>query len=84
MEPKKEGPLSRRELLYFLGGVAGANALGLGAWLTLEALAPEANADEYHKSVCRYCAPKWKWGWKWGRNGEMGTWRNGAKWGHTY
>jgi nitrate reductase NapA len=55
MEPKQEGRLGRRELLYFLAGLGGANALGLGAWLTLEALAPRGNADEYHKSVCRYC-----------------------------
>lgn len=55
MGPKEEGSPSRRELLYFLGGLAGANALGLGAWLTLEALVPKGNADAYHKSVCRYC-----------------------------
>jgi nitrate reductase NapA len=55
MEPRDEEGVSRRELLYFLGGVAGANAIGLGTWLTLEALVPRGNADEYHKSVCRYC-----------------------------
>src|SRR6516225_9545946 len=55
MEPKEEGGLGRREVLYFLGGLGAANAIGLGTWLTLEALVPKGNADEYHKSVCRYC-----------------------------
>jgi nitrate reductase NapA len=38
-----------------LAGLGGVNALGLGGWLPLEALAPKGRADEYHKSVCRYC-----------------------------
>jgi nitrate reductase NapA len=55
METKEDVGLGRRELLYFLGGLGAANAIGLGTWLTLEALVPKGNADEYHKSVCRYC-----------------------------
>src|SRR6516165_438618 len=55
MEPKEEEGPGRREFLYFLGGLGAANANGLGTWLTLEALVPKGNADEYHKSVCRYC-----------------------------
>src|SRR6516225_7516370 len=55
MEPLEDVGLGRREFLYFLGGLGAANAIGLGSWLTLEALVPRGNADEYHKSVCRYC-----------------------------
>jgi anaerobic selenocysteine-containing dehydrogenase len=55
MEPKDDVGPGRREFLYFLGGLGAANAIGLGTWLTLEALVPKGNADEYHKSVCRYC-----------------------------
>lgn len=55
MAANEEEDLSRRKFLYFLGGLGGANALGLSTWPTLEALVPKGNADEYHKSVCRYC-----------------------------
>ena len=55
MEPREEEGLGRREFVYFLGGLGAANATGLGTWLTLEALVPKGNADEYHNSVCRYC-----------------------------
>jgi len=55
MDPKEETGPGRREFLYFLGGLGAANAIGLGTWLTLEALVPKGHADEYHKSVCRYC-----------------------------
>src|SRR6516164_8510167 len=55
MEPKDDVGPGRREFLYLLGGLGAANAIGLGSWVTLEALVPKGNADEYHKSVCRYC-----------------------------
>ena len=48
-------PLDRRDLLKILAGVGAANALGVGAWLGLEALVDKGRADVYHKSVCRYC-----------------------------
>jgi nitrate reductase NapA len=48
-------PVDRRDLLRILAGVGAANALGVGAWLGLEALVGQGRADVYHKSVCRYC-----------------------------
>jgi nitrate reductase NapA len=48
-------PLDRRDLLKILAGVGAANAMGVGAWLGLEALVGPGRADAYHKSVCRYC-----------------------------
>ncbi len=45
----------RRDLLRLLGGVAAANGLGAAGWGAVEWLVPPANADTWHKSVCRFC-----------------------------
>src|SRR6478735_4211650 len=50
-----EAGTSRRDLLRIMGGVAAANALGLGAWGALELFLPERAAASWHKSVCRFC-----------------------------
>lgn len=54
-EEKVEKGLSRRDVLRILGGVAIANGLGAGTWGVLEMMVPAANADTWHKSICRYC-----------------------------
>lgn len=46
---------SRRDLLRIVGGVAAANAIGLGAWGGLEFFLPQRAAADWHKSVCRFC-----------------------------
>jgi len=50
-----EPSIDRRDLMRLLAGVAGANALGVGAWAALEALLPKGNADTWTKAVCRFC-----------------------------
>lgn len=56
MDPaRSESSLSRRDLLQIVGGVAAANALGLGTWAGLELFVTPGTADSWHKSVCRFC-----------------------------
>jgi hypothetical protein len=53
MDPKEDTGLARREFLYFLGGLGAANAIGLGTWLTLEALVPKG------KNMLKFEAVPW-------------------------
>ncbi|MCI0461399.1 MAG: nitrate reductase [Gemmataceae bacterium] len=54
-EDREESNVNRRDVLRLVGGVAAANALGLGTWGALELLVSRGNADSWHKSVCRFC-----------------------------
>ncbi|MCA8910817.1 MAG: molybdopterin-dependent oxidoreductase [Planctomycetes bacterium] len=46
---------SRREFLWAMGGLGAATAAAFAGWGVLEAMIPEATADEWHKAVCRFC-----------------------------
>lgn len=46
---------SRREFMWVMAGLGGATAAAFAGWGVLEAMIPEATADEWHKSVCRFC-----------------------------
>jgi nitrate reductase NapA len=46
---------SRREFLWLMGGLGAAGAAALSGWGILETLIPEATADDWVKSVCRFC-----------------------------
>ena len=50
---KIKSDLSRRDLLYAVAGVAGANVLGAAAWGGLELMVKGDAA--WHKSVGRFC-----------------------------
>jgi nitrate reductase (cytochrome) len=54
-QPGPETEISRRDLLAILSGLGVAGAAALGGWGALEFLAPEATADTWKKSVCRFC-----------------------------
>ena len=46
---------SRREFLWAMAGLGGATAAAFAGWGVLEAMVPAPTADEWHKSVCRFC-----------------------------
>lgn len=49
------GSPDRREFLWAMGGLGAATAAALAGWGALELLVPPGTADEWHKSVCRFC-----------------------------
>jgi nitrate reductase NapA len=49
------GDFSRREFLWLMGGLGAAGAAAFAGWGLLEAMIPQGTADEWHKSVCRFC-----------------------------
>jgi nitrate reductase (cytochrome) len=51
----REWDLSRRDLLWMVAGVAGANFMGAATWGGLELMVKSGNAPVWHKSVCRFC-----------------------------
>ena len=52
---ESEWDLSRRDLLWMVAGVAGANFLGAAAWGGLELMVKSSGGAVWHKSVCRFC-----------------------------
>lgn len=46
---------NRREFLKVIGGLGLAGGLATGTWAGLEWLIPAGTADDWYKSVCRYC-----------------------------
>jgi anaerobic selenocysteine-containing dehydrogenase len=59
MEPSDQSPpdplQTRREFLEATGALSFAVAGALGGWAVLEKVVPPGTADEWHRSVCRYC-----------------------------
>ncbi|MBE7492595.1 MAG: nitrate reductase [Planctomycetes bacterium] len=55
--PPQDAPANpyRREFLWVLGGVGAAVGAGLAGWGALELMVPPGTADQWHKSVCRFC-----------------------------
>jgi len=52
---ESEWDLSRRDLLWMVAGVAGANFLGAATWGGLELMVKTSGTATWHKSVCRFC-----------------------------
>lgn len=60
MEPETPQPaepqdIHRREFMWAMAGLGAATAAAFAGWGALEALVPPGTADEWHKSVCRFC-----------------------------
>lgn len=45
----------RREFLWAMGGLSAAVAAAMAGWGGLELMVSPGTADEWHKSVCRFC-----------------------------
>jgi len=56
-KPTSDAPPNRyrREFLWAMGGMSAAVAAALAGWGGLELMVAPGTADEWHKSVCRFC-----------------------------
>lgn len=56
-QPTADAPPNkyRREFLWAMGGMSAAVAAAMAGWGGLELMVAPGTADEWHKSVCRFC-----------------------------